>query len=95
MRSHHLRVGVRSSAGLNYFPAFLQIMQYFKLEIIVKPDGSVVEKVIAGSGSDCNKITEDLNKAIGITESETLLPEYFEQPGILATTDDNLFTTNY
>ncbi|MGB8688919.1 MAG: DUF2997 domain-containing protein [Microcoleus sp.] len=70
-------------------------MQYFKLEITIKPDGSIVEKVIAGAGSDCTKVTEDLNQAIGITESETLLSEYFEQPGILATTDDNLFTTNY
>lgn len=52
-------------------------MQYFKLEITIKPDGSVVEKVISGSGSDCNKITEDLNEAIGNTESQEFLPEYF------------------
>lgn len=79
---------MRSSAGLNYFPAFLQIMQYFKLEISIKPDGSIVEKVTAGSGSDCTKVTEDLNQAIGNTESQEFLPEYF-----LEDENDQLLTT--
>jgi hypothetical protein len=52
-------------------------MQYYKLEIIIKPNGSIVEKVITGSGSDCKKVTEDLNQAIGNTESQEFLPEYF------------------
>jgi hypothetical protein len=64
-------------------------MQYFKLEIIIKPDGSIIEKVIAGSGSDCAKVTEDLNQAIGNTESQEFLPEYF-----LEDDDNQLLTTS-
>jgi Protein of unknown function (DUF2997) len=59
-------------------------MQYFKLEITIKPDGSIVEKVIAGAGSDCQKLTEDLNQAIGNTESQEFL---------LEDDDQNLLTT--
>lgn len=64
-------------------------MQYFKLEISIKPDGSIVEKVIAGAGSDCAKVTEDLNQAIGNTQSQELLPEYF-----LEDDDNQLVTTS-
>jgi hypothetical protein len=53
-------------------------MQYYKLEITIKPDGSIAEKVISGSGSGCTKVTEDLNEAIGSTESQEFLPEYLE-----------------
>ncbi len=63
-------------------------MQYFKLEISIKPDGSIVEKVIAGSGSDCQKVTEKLNEAIGNTKSQEFLPEYF-----LEDDNDQLLTT--
>lgn len=52
-------------------------MQYFKLQIIINPDGSIVEKVISGSGSDCTKVTEELNEAIGEMKSQEFLPEYF------------------
>jgi hypothetical protein len=64
-------------------------MQYFKLEISIKPDGSIVEKVIAGAGSDCAKVTEELNQAIGDTESQEFLPEYF-----LEDDNDQLLTTS-
>lgn len=59
-------------------------MQYFKLQIIINPDGLIIEKVIAGSGSDCKKLTEDLNEAIGNTESQELLPEYFLESDVLS-----------
>lgn len=59
-------------------------MQYYKLEITIKPDGSIVEKVINGSGSDCTKVTEDLNQAIGNIETQELLPEYFFESDVLS-----------
>jgi Protein of unknown function (DUF2997). len=64
-------------------------MQYFKVEITIKSDGSIVEKVITGSGSDCQKLTEDLNEAIGNTESQEFLPEYFVEDD-----DDQLLITS-
>jgi len=67
-----------------------QTMQYFKLEITINSDGSVVETVIAGAGSDCDKLTKELNDAIGSTESQKLLPEYF-----LEDDDNSSLTTNY
>ncbi|HSN66081.1 MAG TPA: DUF2997 domain-containing protein [Fusibacter sp.] len=64
-------------------------MQYFKVEIVIKPDGSIVEKVISGSGSDCTKVTEELNEAIGITKVQEFLPEYFVEDD-----EDQFLTTN-
>ena len=66
-------------------------MQYFKLEITIKPDGSIVEKVISGSGSDCQKLTEELNQAIGNTESQEFLAEYFVED---ETQSDELYSIN-
>lgn len=64
-------------------------MQYFKVEIVINSDGSIVEKVISGSGSDCTKVTEDLNQAIGITKAQEFLPEYFVEDD-----EDQFLTTN-
>ncbi|AGZ61810.1 MAG: hypothetical protein AV945_gp03 [Phormidium phage MIS-PhV1B] len=64
-------------------------MKYFKVEITIKPDGSIVEKVISGSGSDCQKLTEDLNEAIGNTEAQEFLTEYFVEDD-----DEQLLTTS-
>lgn len=54
-------------------------MQYYKVEITINKDGSVVEKMVAGSGSECTKVTEGLEKTMGKVRSQELLPEYNEQ----------------
>lgn len=36
-----------------------------EIEFIIKPDGSVEERVIGVSGPECEKITADIEKALG------------------------------
>lgn len=54
-------------------------MQYYKIELTVNRDGSVIEKVLA-SGANCTAVTEELEKAVGEVYSQELLPEYNQQP---------------
>jgi len=50
-------------------------MQYYKIELTINKDGTITEKVIA-SGPNCTAVTEELEKALGLLESQKLLPEY-------------------
>lgn len=50
-------------------------MQYYRVEFVIKPDGSIIEKVMA-SGPNCTAVTEKLEKALGEVRSQELLPEY-------------------
>lgn len=50
-----------------------------RIEYKIYPDGRVEQKVIGVKGSDCVKLTEELNAALGEVVSSTPTEEMFEQ----------------
>jgi hypothetical protein len=50
-----------------------------KIEITVSPEGAVSLKTTGFSGSSCKDATRELERALGITGKETLLPEFHLQ----------------
>jgi hypothetical protein len=46
------------------------------IEITVSPEGSVTMKTNGFSGSSCRDATRELERALGISNRETLLPEF-------------------
>jgi hypothetical protein len=64
-------------------------MQYYKVEFTINPDGTITEKVLNGSGSNCTELTKDLE--LGEVKSQQLLPEYQEQNLINQEQEDNLW----
>jgi hypothetical protein len=46
------------------------------IEITVSPEGSVSVKTNGFSGSSCRDATRELERALGISSRETLLPEF-------------------
>ena len=58
--------------------------QYQKIEYLIGKDGKVTERVIEATGSSCTDTTTPLEKELGQVESQTLLPEYYqEEDGII------------
>jgi hypothetical protein len=49
------------------------------IEITVSPEGSVSIKTSGYSGSTCRDATRDIERALGVSGREHLLPEYFNQ----------------
>ncbi|CAD5983116.1 DUF2997 domain-containing protein [Planktothrix agardhii] len=64
-------------------------MQYYKVEFTINPDGTITEKVLNGSGSNCTELTKDLE--LGEVKSQELLPEYQEQNQITLLQEENLW----
>ena len=50
-----------------------------RIEITVSPEGSVSIKTAGFTGSSCRDATRDLERALGVSGREHLLPEYFNQ----------------
>ncbi len=48
-----------------------------KIEITVTPDGSTSIKTTGFTGSSCREATRELERALGMSGRESLLPEYF------------------
>ncbi len=48
-----------------------------KIEITVRPDGSTSIKTTGFTGSSCRDATRELERALGMSGREHLLPEYF------------------
>ena len=48
-----------------------------KIEITVNPEGSVSMKTTGFTGSSCLEATRELERALGMSGRESLLPEYF------------------
>ena len=48
-----------------------------KIEITVTPEGSVSIKTTGFTGSSCRDATRELERALGMSGRESLLPEYF------------------
>jgi hypothetical protein len=50
-----------------------------KIEITVSSEGSVSIKTQGFQGGSCRDATRDLERALGISGTEHLLPEYFQR----------------
>jgi len=53
-----------------------------EIEFIIRPDGTVEEKVTGIRGSDCTTVTEAVESALGLVVRRDLRGEYYEQPDI-------------
>jgi hypothetical protein len=49
------------------------------IEITVSPEGATSIKTSGFTGSSCRDATRDLERALGVSRRESLLPEYFQQ----------------
>ena len=49
------------------------------IEITISPEGSVSVKTSGFSGSSCKDATRDIERALGVSGPESLLPEYFSR----------------
>jgi len=49
------------------------------IEITVSPEGATSIKTSGFTGSSCKDATRDLEKALGVSGRESLLPEYFQR----------------
>jgi len=49
------------------------------ITITVSPEGSVSIKTAGFTGASCRDATRDLERALGVSGREHLLPEYFNQ----------------
>ena len=52
-----------------------------KIEITVSPEGAVSIKTSGFQGGSCKDATRDLERSLGVTGSEQLTPEFFQQSG--------------
>ncbi len=52
-----------------------------KIEITVSPEGSVSIKTQGFTGGSCRDATRDLERALGVSSNESLLPEFYNQTG--------------
>jgi hypothetical protein len=50
-----------------------------KIEITVSPEGAVNIKTAGFTGSSCKDATRDLERALGVSGRESLLPEFYSQ----------------
>ncbi|MBN1310845.1 MAG: DUF2997 domain-containing protein [Anaerolineae bacterium] len=50
-----------------------------EIEFVIKPDGTVEERVTGVNGSACEKITKDVEQALGEVVSRDHSPEYYDQ----------------
>ena len=50
-----------------------------KIEITVRPDGSTSIKTTGFTGGSCRDATRELERALGMSGRESLLPEFFNQ----------------
>lgn len=49
------------------------------IEITVTPEGATSIKTSGFTGGSCRDATRDLERALGVSGRETVLPEYFQQ----------------
>jgi hypothetical protein len=50
-----------------------------KIEITVSPEGATSIKTSGFTGSSCRDASRDIERALGVSGRESLLPEYFQQ----------------
>lgn len=52
-----------------------------EIEFIIKPDGTVEEKVTGVNGPDCEAITKDIEQALGKVTDRERTGDYFNEQG--------------
>ncbi|MCE9630864.1 MAG: DUF2997 domain-containing protein [Planctomycetia bacterium] len=52
-----------------------------KIEITVSPEGTVSIKTSGFTGGSCRGATRDIERALGVSGRESLLPEFYNQTG--------------
>jgi hypothetical protein len=57
-----------------------------RIEITVSPEGATSIKTSGFTGSSCRDATRELERALGVSGRESLLPEYFNR----TSTDERL-----
>ena len=62
------------------------------LKFIIKQDGSISEEVIGAVGKECLNITEEIDIALGILDTKTFKPEYYNQSLVRAEETVHEFT---
>ena len=50
-----------------------------RIEITVSPEGATSIKTSGFTGGSCRDATRDLEKALGVSSRESLLPEFYAQ----------------
>ncbi len=50
-----------------------------EIEFVIRPDGTVEEKVTGVSGPDCEKVTEAVERALGDVTKRDHTPDYYDQ----------------
>lgn len=53
-----------------------------KIEITVSPQGTTSIKTSGFAGGSCRDATRELERALGVAGSETLLPEFYGRVGV-------------
>lgn len=51
-----------------------------EIEIVIKPDGTVEERVTGVAGPACEKVTEAIERALGDVIKRDRTPDYYNQP---------------
>ena len=49
------------------------------IEVTVSPEGATSIKTSGFTGSSCRDVTRDLERALGVSSRESLLPEFYAQ----------------
>jgi hypothetical protein len=49
------------------------------IEITVSPEGAASIKTLGFTGSSCRDATRDIERALGVSGKESLLPEFYNQ----------------
>jgi hypothetical protein len=57
------------------------VTEYQQIEYRIGKDGKIVETMLQSSGSGCIDATANLEQALGVVESQVLLPEYYDEGG--------------
>ena len=52
-----------------------------KIEITISPEGVTSIKTTGFTGGSCRDATRDLERALGVSGTEHLLPEFYSQTG--------------
>jgi len=61
-----------------------------EIEFVIKPDGTVEERVVGVNGPDCEKITASIEDALGVVAKRERTSDFYNQT---QGTDDTISTT--
>ncbi len=67
-----------SARGSNGGQAWQRMSTYRQIEYIIRPNGTIEERVLNGEGHGCTDLTAGLEQELGVLEHQELLPEFYE-----------------